>query len=77
MTNEPAPARTITSDYQRASLKLHFGKRAKLSLRVDVTPDGLLAIGALVSSILLSTAVIVAVAVGGKKRTALPDIHSA
>ena len=44
---------------QRATIKLRAGKHARVSARVEVTPTGLLAIGALVSSILLSSAVIV------------------
>ncbi|WP_445193684.1 hypothetical protein ACT009_07360 [Sphingomonas sp. Tas61C01] len=44
---------------QHASLTVAIGKRSALKADVTVTPSGLLAIGALVSSILLSTAVIV------------------
>lgn len=44
---------------QHASLALAIGKRSGLKADVTVTPTGLLAIGALVSAILLSTAAIV------------------
>lgn len=43
---------------QVALVKMSLGK-AKVKIRVRVTPQGLLAIGGLVSSILLSTAVLV------------------
>ncbi|WP_185964989.1 hypothetical protein [Glacieibacterium frigidum] len=46
---------------QHAELHARWGK-ARVRMTVDVTPAGLLAIGGLVSSILLSTAVIVRVA---------------
>ncbi len=61
----PSPRRL-----QRAKLLLRFGRRTRLSLRIEVTSDGLLAVGALVSSILLSTAVLVGVSVreGGKAK---------
>ncbi len=49
---------------QRADLTIRIGDRANVTAGVAVTTTGLLAIGALVSSILLSTAVIVRVAVG-------------
>lgn len=55
---------------QTAEVTLAAGKRFRLDARVAVTSGGLVAIGALVSSILLSTAVLVRVAVreGGKAR---------
>lgn len=53
---------------QRAKLTFRVGKRTRLSARVEVTSEGLLAIGGLVSSILLSTAVLVRVAVREGKR---------
>lgn len=56
----PVPNRP-TND-QRARLALDIGDQSRLSVDVAVTPAGLLAIGGLVSMILLSTAVIVAVA---------------
>ena len=59
----PAAPRKPT---QRARLSLRVGKHSRISARVDVTSEGLLAIGGLVSSILLSTAVLVGVAVRGK-----------
>ena len=47
----------------RAKATIRIGRHTRLSARVDVTTPGLFAIGALVSSILLSTAVIVRVSV--------------
>lgn len=51
------PARI--DDPQHAALALRIGKRTRVRAEVTVTPLGLLSIGALVSSILLSAAVIV------------------
>ena len=57
MSTPPAiPARSAP---QHARLKLAIGKHTRLTAHVAVTPNGLLAIGALVSAILLSTAAIV------------------
>lgn len=60
----PAPAR------QEARARIRLGKRSRFDAQLSVTSGGLLAIGALVSSILLSSAVLVHVAVrdGGKAR---------
>ncbi|MGU3315893.1 hypothetical protein ACLBWH_10120 [Sphingomonas sp. M6A6_1c] len=44
---------------QRAAIALRIGKRSRLRAELTMTPGGLLSVGALVSSILLSTAVIV------------------
>lgn len=44
---------------QQARFGLTVGRRTSLTAEVAVSPSGLLAIGALVSAILLSTAVIV------------------
>ncbi|WBH17383.1 hypothetical protein [Sphingomonas radiodurans] len=63
LTTVPAPAPV----YHRGKIALRIGRRTKLSVGVTVTSQGLLAIGALVSSILLSTAVIVSVAVRADK----------
>jgi len=54
--------------HHRARATIRLGKRHRFDARIEVTSDGLLAIGGLVSSILLSTAVLVRVAVreGGK-----------
>ncbi len=54
-TTPPAPRH----DLQHARLAIRIGKRARLTADVAVTDRGLLAIGALVSAILLSTAVVV------------------
>lgn len=48
-----------TGDRQRATVTLRLGKRRGLQASVEVTPAGILAIGGLVSAILLSTAVLV------------------
>ncbi|MGN5374659.1 hypothetical protein [Sphingomonas hankookensis] len=59
MEPEP-PVRPPAS--QHAALMLRAGRRLRLKARVDVTPVGLLSIGALVSAILLSSAAIVVAA---------------
>lgn len=48
--------------YQKAELRISAGRAVDLRLRIRITSTGLLAIGGLVSSILLSTAVLVGVA---------------
>ena len=53
---------------QIGEISLRLGRNAGLDMRVKLTSGGLLAIGGLVSSILLSTAVLVAVAVREGKR---------
>jgi hypothetical protein len=60
---------------QRATLGLRVGKGAML-MSVEVTPAGLLGIAALVSSILLATAVLVHTAKGaaGRARTTRNDV---
>ncbi|KQN37516.1 hypothetical protein ASG37_10770 [Sphingomonas sp. Leaf407] len=52
----PTPSRHL------AELRLRVGKRGRLQARIEIGNGGLLAIGALVSSILLSSAVIVVAA---------------
>jgi anti-sigma-K factor RskA len=56
--------------HQRARATMRIGRHTRFAARVEVTSTGLLAIGALVSSILLSTAVLVRVSVreGGKAK---------
>jgi hypothetical protein len=51
----------------RASASASIGRIAELRTEVEITSGGLLAVGALVSAILLSTAVIVRTAVGGRR----------
>jgi hypothetical protein len=56
------PAQEMTRrprDVQHAQLGLRLGDRTNLSMEVTVTSTGILAVGALVSGILLSSAVIV------------------
>ena len=60
MSDLPAPS-------QQASLELRAGA-FELTARVQVTPTGLLAIGGLVSSILLSTAALVLTATSVRRR---------
>ncbi len=55
-------------DMQQARFRLRFGRRAGLSGSVNVTDRGLLAIAVLVSSILVSTALLVGVSVREGKR---------
>jgi len=54
--------------YQRARVSLTIGLHTRLSGSVRVTSGGLLAIGALVSTILLSTTVLVRTAVRESRR---------
>jgi hypothetical protein len=69
MTELPDDPRAAdrNADGQVARLDLSFGS-AKVKVRVHVTPAGLLAIGGLVSSILLSTAALVWVATSAARR---------
>jgi len=55
-------------DQQSGELSLRLGKNAGLDLRLKLTTGGILAVAALVSSILLSTAVLVGTAVHEGKR---------
>lgn len=58
----------IANDRQRSEILLEIG-RARLRVAADLSPAGLLAIAALVSGVLLSTAVLVAAA-GPARRAA-------
>nr|WP_314444205.1 hypothetical protein [uncultured Sphingomonas sp.] len=49
--------------HQTARLELRFGSRGSVSGSISVTVGGLLAVAVLVSSILLSTAILVRVSV--------------
>ncbi len=51
----PVPAR----DRQHAEIAIRFGRRSRLRVAADFSSGGILSIAALVSSILLSTAVVV------------------
>ncbi|MDQ1232174.1 hypothetical protein [Sphingomonas sp. SORGH_AS_0879] len=57
-------------NHQSATLRAKIGRKVVLRAKVRVTSGGLLAIGGLVSSILLSTAVLVGVAT---RHRATPD----
>jgi hypothetical protein len=59
MANDLVPFQAASPEYQRARASLRVGRRARFSASVKVTDRGLVAIGVLVSSILLSTAVLV------------------
>lgn len=50
---------TAAAARQSTSIELHAGDRVRLAARVELTPGGLLAIGGMVSMILLSSAAIV------------------
>lgn len=52
---------------EQAQVSLRFGDRAGLRMDARMTPAGLLAIGAMVSGILLSTAVLVGTALRAGK----------
>jgi hypothetical protein len=68
MARETLPHVGPGPSYQSARLLVRVGRRGGLALRVNVTSGGLLSIAALVSSILLSTAVLVGVSVRESKR---------
>lgn len=55
------------AEIQHAKVQLRFGKNARFKARADITNGGLLSIAVLVSGILLSTAVLVQVAVQDPK----------
>lgn len=68
MPIDTLPAIAPAPLYQRAKISLRVGRRTRLVLGARVTSGGLLAIGGMVSSILLSTAVLVGAAGrGGRK----------
>ncbi|WP_126174023.1 hypothetical protein [Altericroceibacterium xinjiangense] len=69
ISDSPAdPPKQASPEYQEGELSLRLGKSVSLDLRLRVTSPGILSVGALVSSILLSTAALVAVAVREGKR---------
>ncbi len=51
-----------TDDRQHSEILIEAGKTVRLRVAADLSPAGLLAVGALVSGILLSTAVLVTAA---------------
>ena len=68
MTDTPPPMTdTASPPPARAHLTLHAGP-VRLETRLSITPAGLLAVGGLVSSILLSTAVVVWVSTSVARR---------
>ncbi|WP_404479658.1 hypothetical protein [Novosphingobium sp. BL-52-GroH] len=59
----------LSKDRQTASAAIRFGKVFSMEARSDLSPVGLVALGLLVSGILLSTSVVVAAARrGGAKK---------
>jgi len=58
----------MLSERQTARTVVRLGRRVKLTAEVDVTPAGLLSIGALVCGILLSTTVLVGTAIREGRR---------
>lgn len=54
---------SLLSEPQHAKVSFRFGRRVHLKVQADLTSGGLLSIAALVSGILLSTAVLVHIAV--------------
>lgn len=62
MARHAKPAAYRSPVYQKASLRVSLGGSDRLRLKIRLTSGGLLAIGGLVSSILLSTTVLVGVA---------------
>ncbi len=72
MRADVAPAMTNIvpgSHRHSADLRLRIGKHGRFGARIEIGTAGLLAIGGLVSSILLSSAVIVAAAKRAPDRT--------
>ena len=63
METERASARPPEPTYQSAKVRLRIGRRSGMAGSVRITDRGLLAVAVLVSSILLTTAVLVRVAV--------------
>jgi hypothetical protein len=59
---------TALRDVQRAEVSLMVTKDSGLKAKAEITTGGLLSIAALVSSILLSTAVLVQVAANARRR---------
>ncbi|EQB08147.1 MAG: hypothetical protein K0R64_2985 [Novosphingobium lindaniclasticum] len=57
----------LSKDRQTASARVKLGKWVELDARTDFSPPGLVAVGLLVSGILLSTSVLVTAA--GRVRT--------
>ncbi len=67
--NHQAPCVSPIHDVQRAEVSLMVSRHSGLRAEVEITNRGLLSVAALVSSILLSTAVLVHVAVlAGRRR---------
>lgn len=67
MPNPPLPTLPRQPPHHRAKAALVFGRRARMSASVRVTSAGIVSIAVLVSSILLSTAVLVHTAKGARR----------
>lgn len=61
-------SKPLLSDVQRANVSLMVGERVGFKANVEITTGGLVSVAALVSAILLSTAVLVRVAVRSSRR---------
>jgi hypothetical protein len=68
MTKKRSISTNDSARYQRGKLSIDLGRRVRLRAEVELTSGGLLAIAALVSSILLSTAVLVHTAIDDSRR---------
>lgn len=68
MSNDLQKPDHVAGDRQRVEVRLRFGRACEFEAKVDVSSTGLLAITALVSGILLSTAVLVRSAVREGRR---------
>lgn|GEM_PF-4373609 len=67
MTNQLIPAPLQTPAIHRARASFRIGQRAKMVASVKITSGGILSVGALVSGILLSTAVLVRASVRARQ----------
>jgi hypothetical protein len=68
MPIDTLPAIASAPVYQRGKISLRAGRRTRFVVSASVTSGGLLAIGGLVSSILLSTTILIGVAVRESRR---------
>ena len=67
MPNPQVPTLPRQPVHHRAKVTILFGRRARMTASVKVTSAGIVSIAVLVSSILLSTAVLVHTAKGARR----------
>ncbi len=67
MTDQRLPAPLHAPAVHRARASFRIGQRAKMVASVKITSGGILSVGALVSGILLSTAVLVRASVRARR----------